>query len=129
MKERGRSKVSDELRAQIIYEYEHSHLSQLEVCQKYGLKDRAILAQWLRRRKKSCENEAFSLSSHRHSNMVIETMSYATPEEEIAALKAKLLQVENERDQAKKQAHAYKRMIEIAEEHGIPVRKNSGAKQ
>ena len=56
-------------------------------------------------------------------------MDYATPQDEITALKAELAKEKKTRIYAENKVKALNRMIDIAESQGIQIRKNSGAKQ
>lgn len=126
---RRNKRYSDELKAKAVYDYEVVGLSQKEIATKYGLCGHGLVSLWIKKSKKTCICGKKSVTLHSESESALLSMEYSTPQEEIAALKSALEKANEEKEQYRLQALAYSTMIDIAEEHGYKVRKNSGAKR
>ena len=76
-----------------------------------------------------CISQKFFVTLQAESKTPPQAMDYATPQDEITALKAELAKEKKTRIYAENKVKALNRMIDIAESQGIQIRKNSGAKQ
>lgn len=129
MKGRRIKKYSEELKAKVVYDYNVLGLSQDQIAAKYGLSGHGVVGQWIKKSEKACLYGSKSVPLHPETKKDITSMQYSTPQEEIAALKSALEMSNKEKEQYRLQALAYSTMIDIAEEHGYKIRKNSGAKR
>lgn len=129
MSGRRNKRYSEELKAKAVYDYEVVGLTQDEIAAKYGLCGHSVVGQWIKKSKKTCIYPKKSVILHSENESTLSSMEYSTPQEEIAALKSALEKANQEKEQYRLQALAYSTMIDIAEEHGYKVRKNSGAKR
>lgn len=121
---RNQLKFTADERMRIVQEYETGGLSLLELCHKYGIKSRSCITNWRARFRKSSKNINFAAG--------ITPRDAAEPtmrEKTKAELEAELAQVKKELEWSKLQNLALNTMIDIAEEHGIQIRKKSGAKR
>ena len=124
MNKKNVSKYSPEQRLMIIKEYEAGTMTAAEVAKKYGLNGPNLISVWRRRLQNSPKNCTFVVEN---GTKVVnqKPMSEKTKTE----LEAELAKVKKELEWSKLQTKALETMIEIAEEHGIQIRKKSGAKQ
>lgn len=119
---------SREERMQVVTDYVNSGKTIAEIAQKYDINIRT-LSRWIKEYKEILFNEKKVVSLHRESKTPDETMKYCTPEEEILALKEELSKTKKALVQSELKQKALEALIDVAEDAGIPIRKNSGAKR
>ncbi|MCQ2385051.1 MAG: transposase [Paludibacteraceae bacterium] len=124
MNKKNVSKYSPEQRLMIIKEYESGTMTAAEVAKKYGLNGPNLISVWRRRLQNSPKNCTFVVEN---GTKVVNQKPMS--EKTKAELEAELAKVKKELEWSKLQTKALETMIEIAEEHGIQIRKKSGAKQ
>jgi len=119
---------SFEERMQVVLAYVKSGRTIAEVAAEYDISERT-LERWIKEYKNFCLNEKKVVLLQSDKETAPHAMEYATPQEEITALKEALEQERRNRKNAENKVLALNRMIDIAEQQGIAIRKNSGAKQ
>lgn len=119
---------SREERMQVVTDYVNSGKTIAEIAQKYDINIRT-LSRWIKEYKEILFNEKKVVSLHRESKTTDETMKYCSPEEEILALKEELSKTKKALAQSELKQKALEALIDVAEDAGIPIRKNSGAKR
>ena len=119
---------SREERMQVVTDYVNSGKTIAEIVQKYDINIRT-LSRWIKEYKEILFNEKKVVSLHRESKTTDETMKYCSPEEEILALKEELSKTKKALAQSELKQKALEALIDVAEDAGIPIRKNSGAKR
>ena len=113
---------------QVVMDYINSGKTISKIAQKYDINIRT-LSRWIKEYKEILFNEKKVVSLHRESKTTDETMKYSTPEEEILALKEELSKTKKALAQSELKQKALEALIDVAEDAGIPIRKNSGAKR
>lgn len=113
---------------QVVMDYVNSGKTVPEVAHKYSVSARS-LERWIKEYKEILYNEKKVVSLHRESKTIDEAMKYSTPEEEILALKEELSKTKKALAQSELKQKALEALIDVAEDAGIPIRKNSGAKR
>lgn len=119
---------SKEERMQVVMDYVNSGRTISAIAQKYELGDRTV-ERWIKEYKEILFNEKKVVSLHRKSKTTDEPMKYSTPEEEVLALKEELSKTKKALAQSELKQKALEALIDVAEDAGIPIRKNSGAKR
>ena len=119
---------SREERMQVVTDYVNSGKTIAEIAQKYDINIRT-LSRWIKEYKEILFNEKKVVSLHRESKTTDEAMKYSSPEEEILALKEELSKTKKALAQSELKQKALEALIDVAEDAGIPIRKNSGAKR
>ena len=109
-----------------MYDYLTSGLSQRAIAFKYNLGDRSMLSNWLRKYKS--EKDLLPLSSKSLKLMAKEN-SKSNPDMDLAKYRKEVADLRAELYSKDLQIKALNALIDVAEEHGVRVRKNSGAKQ
>lgn len=117
---------TEEEKKAILYDYFQSGLSQRAIAYKYQLGDRSMLSNWLRRYKS--QKEILPLSSKDLISMAKKD-SQKDPVLELAKIKKEVERLRSELYNREMEVKALNALIDVAEEHGVAVRKNSGAKQ
>ena len=115
-------------RMKIVEQYVKGRRPARLVAQDHGI-CRATFSKWVKEYKDFCKNEENVVPLQPKSETPPQAMDYATPQDEITALKAELAKEQKTRIYAENKVKALNRMIDIAESQGIQIRKNSGAKQ
>ena len=113
---------------QVVTDYVNSGKTIAEIAQKYDINIRT-LSRWIKEYKEILFNEKKVVSLHRESKTTDEAMKYSSPEEEILALKEELSKTKKALAQSELKQKALEALIDVAEDAGIPIRKNSGAKR
>lgn len=121
-------RLSDEERMEIVRQYVTGNRPARFIVEDYGICLRT-LRRWTQEYKKNCGIKKNIVPLHSKSKPSPKLMDNSTPQEEIIALKAELEKERKERLFAENKVIALNRMIDIAEQQGILIRKNSGAKQ
>ena len=115
---------SDEFKMQVIQEYLNSDLNQLELLNKYSIKGRSSIVNWMRK---------FGLSDApiRKRNVHNTTMKKGRKKTvQELALEAKVKELEKALEYEKLRTLALDTMIDVAEDKlKISIRKKSGTKQ
>lgn len=117
---------TEEEKKAILYDYLQSGLSQKAIAYKYELGDRSMLSNWLKRYK--FQKDLLPLSSKdliamaRKDRQKDSVLELAKMKKEIEHLRSELYNKEME-------VKALNALIDVAEEHGVSVRKKSGVKQ
>ena len=124
---RGSVPPPDE-RIRIVMSYIESDMSANQAAEYNGVCPRTF-AKWVKEYKEICRNEKKVVPLQAKVETPKQAMDYATPQDEITALKAQLEKEQKDRICAENKVTALNRMIDIAEAQGILIRKNSGAKQ
>lgn len=119
---------SKEERMQVVMDYVNSGRTISAIAQKYEISDRTV-KRWIKEYKEILFNEKKVVSLHRESKTTDEPMKYSTPEEEVLALKEELSKTKKALAQSELKQKALEALIDVAEDAGIPIRKNSGAKR
>lgn len=119
---------SKEERMHVVMDYVNSGKTIAEIAQKYDINVRT-LCRWIKEHKEILFTEKKVVSLHRESKTTDEAMKYSTPEEEILALKEELSKTKKALAQSELKQKALEALIDVAEDAGIPIRKNSGAKR
>lgn len=110
-----------------MYNYISSCLGQRAIAYKYKLGDRSMLSNWLRKYKS--EENLLPLSAKGLKQMAKRISKEEQPELQLARYKKELADVRAELYTKDMQIKALNALIDVAEEHGVKVRKISGAKQ
>lgn len=118
---------TEEEKKAILYDYFTSGLSQRAIAYKYKLGDRSMLSNWLRKYKS--EEKLLPLSAKGLKNMAKRISKEEAPELQLAQYKKELADLRAELYSKDMQLKALNALIDVAEEHEVKVRKNSGAKQ
>lgn len=119
----------------IVSEFENSDLTRQEIAEKYGIRCPSSISNW----KKILESTGISvpLYAKPKSNNAMDSKKpqtppdekrYSTTEEELEALRAELVLTRSRLAWQEKRTLALETLIEVAEEHGMPIKK-CGAKQ
>ena len=129
------SRFSLEERKLIVAEYLTGELRPKELCLKYGIITPSVLPMWAKRMglsKKSVTLPRVKAPVTMEYKSSPETSIMAkfpkNPEEEVNQVRKELLEMRRALDWEKKRNLALETLIEVAEEHGMPVKK-CGAKQ
>jgi len=135
-------RFSKEARNAIVLEYLTTGISQVELAEKYGIPTLSSISNWVK--KYRIKKESLSLlpkeqetpCTPMEEKIRTPEEKTRTPEEEIAALKAKLKEMEEslavknmQLKQTELQNLALNTILDIAAEQGNDLRKKSGAKQ
>jgi len=125
MKRAGRkSAFSLEERRRIVSEYDQGDLSAKALCQKYGIRSSSVIFAW----RKSC----FSSESEKVVPLRFTSESSGmndNPTAENKSLREKILALEKRLYESELRNKALNNLIDIAEEQGLKIRKNFGAKR
>lgn len=117
---------TEEEKKAILYDYLQSGLSQRAIAFKYRLGDRSMLSNWLRQYKSRKDLLPLSskdlISMARKDSQKDSVLELAKMKKEVERLRSELYNKDME-------VRALNASIDVAEEHGVAVRKNSGAKQ
>lgn len=117
---------TEEEKKAILYDYLQSGLSQRAIAFKYRLGDRSMLSNWLRRYESRKDLLPLSskdlISMARKDSQKDSVLELAKMKKEVERLRSELYNKDME-------VRALNALIDVAEEHGVAVRKNSGAKQ
>ena len=117
---------TEEEKKAILYDYLQSGLSQRAIAFKYRLGDRSMLSNWLRQYKS--RKDLLPLSSKDLISMARKD-SQRDSVLELAKMKKEVERLRSELYNKDMEVRALNALIDVAEEHGVAVRKNSGAKQ
>ncbi len=115
------SKYSPSFRRQVAMDYENGDLSYAQVAEKYGLKGRDTVKEWVKVLRKNGEIAP--------STAILTPM---TEEEkrESDAKDRRIKELERQLEDERLRSLAFSTMIDVAEEElGVPIRKKSGSKQ
>ncbi len=115
------SKYSPSFRRQVAMDYENGDLSYAQVAEKYGLKGRDTVKEWVKILRKNGEIAP--------STAILTPM---TEEEkrESDAKDRRIKELERQLEDERLRSLAFSTMIDVAEEElGVPIRKKSGSKQ
>lgn len=115
-------------RIKIVMSYIESDKSANQMAKECGVSPRTF-ANWVKEYKEICRNQKKIVPLQSKKETPQQAMDYASPQDEIDALKAELEKERKDRLFAENKVIALNRMIDIAESQGILIRKNSGAKQ
>lgn len=118
------SRFSRAEKNRIVEEYLHSSKTQKEIARKYGVLE-STFSVWVSR----YSSTQFKLVSLQRELKKYATMKEMTKDEELLALRKALKEKERELSEANLKIEALNVLIDLAEEHGMPVRKNSAAKR
>lgn len=121
-------RLSESERMQVVMYYANGDKPARLVAEDYGISLRTF-ERWVKEYKEICRNQKKVVPLQSKIEEPSKAMDYANPQEEIIALKAELEKERKERLFAENKVLALNRMIDIAEQQGILIRKNSGAKQ
>ena len=117
---------TEEEKKAILYDYLQSGLSQRAIAFKYRLGDRSMLSNWLRQYESRKDLLPLSskdlISMARKDSQKDSVLELAKMKKEVERLRSELYNKDME-------VRALNALIDVAEEHGVAVRKNSGAKQ
>jgi len=117
---------TEEEKKAILYDYLQSGLSQRAIAFKYRLGDRSMLSNWLRQYESRKDLLPLSskdlISMARKDSQKDSVLELAKMKKEVERLRSELYNKDME-------VKALNALIDVAEEHGVEVRKNSGAKQ
>ena len=117
---------TEEEKKAILYDYLQSGLSQRAIAFKYRLGDRSMLSNWLRQYKSRKDLLPLSskdlISMARKDSQKDSVLELAKMKKEVERLRSELYNKDME-------VRALNALIDVAEEHGVAVRKNSGANQ
>jgi transposase-like protein len=117
---------TEEEKKAILYDYLQSGLSQRAIAFKYRLGDRSMLSNWLRQYES--RKDLLPLSSKDWMSMARKD-SQKDSVLELAKMKKEVERLRSELYNKDMEVKALNALIDVAEEHGVAVRKNSGAKQ
>lgn len=120
----------------IVSEFETSNLTRAEIAAKYGIRCPSSISNWKKtlEREKSCvplqskPKKSVSMGSNNERTEDSAEKNYSSLEEEVKALREELSRTRCQLDWQAKRTLALETLIEVAEEHGMPVKK-CGAKQ
>lgn len=118
------SKFSRAEKNRIVEEYLHTSKSQRDIAQKYGVLE-STFSVWVSRYSSTRK----TIVSLQRELKKYATMKDLTKDEELVALRKTLKEKERELAEANLKVEALNVLIDLAEEHGMPVRKNSAAKR
>lgn len=121
-------RLSKDERIQIVLSYIESDKPARLIAEDNGISLRTF-ARWVKMYKEICRNQKKVVPLQSEVEIPVKAMDYATPQDEIAALKAELEEERKAHKFAENKVLALNRMIDIAEKQGILIRKNFGAKQ
>ena len=116
-----------DLRMKIVREYLTGDLSSKELQEKYDLPSSHIVNVWVSRYRETEKSLSLPLKSENRHPMAI--IKKTNPTEENEALKKHIKELEDRLHYSELENLALNTMIDVAEEHGIQIRKKSGAKQ
>lgn len=127
MKGRNSSKFTREEKLQIIQDYETGDLSMREINEKYGIQCKSLISMWRIRLQK---DHSSLQNSEKSSTFIVSSNSQMKDEEDMkqktpAELEAEVKRLTKELEWAKLQNKAFNIMIDIAESHGINIRKKN----
>ncbi len=123
MKHQRHRRLSDEEKKTILQDYLGSDLSQEEIALKYGLPNRSCLSLWAR--KYSIEEKCVPLPPSIQTTSIMKLGKKEEKPDYEKLSREELIEVAKRRDL---QLEALEMLIKLAEDNGMPVRKNSGAK-
>ena len=113
------SRYSHSFRTQVARDYIHGDLSYAQVAEKYGLRDRNVVKEWVKWHRKN-------------SDIVDQSLPPMTESEkrELEALQQRIKELENQLADERLRSLALDTMIDVAEEQlSVKIRKKSGTKQ
>ena len=131
----SRQKFSRALKRQIAIEYMQSGKSRQEIALKYGLPNVNTLSSWVNTYLTPFEIKDKCVSLPSTDQLFDEDMTkkpaveLSDQSELIAQLQKQIKQLEADLKRAKDKNIALNVLIDVAEEHGLRIRKKSGAKQ
>ena len=131
----SRQKFSRALKRQIAIEYMQSGKSRQEIALKYGLPNVNTLSSWVNTHLTPFEIKDKCVSLPSTDQLFDEDMTkkpaaeLSDQSELIAQLQKQIKQLESDLKRAKDKNIALNVLIDVAEEHGLRIRKKSGAKQ
>ena len=131
----SRQKFSRALKRQIAIEYMQSGKSRQEIALKYGLPNVNTLSSWVNTHLTPFEIKDKCVSLPLTDQLFDEDMTkkpaveLSDQSELIAQLQKQIKQLESDLKRAKDKNVALNVLIDVAEEHGLRIRKKSGAKQ
>jgi transposase-like protein len=131
----SRQKFSCALKRQIAIEYMQSGKSRQEIALKYGLPNVNTLSSWVNTHLTPFEIKDKCVSLPSTDQLFDEDMTkkpaveLSDQSELIAKLQNQIKQLESDLKRAKDKNIALNVLIDVAEEHGLRIRKKSGAKQ
>ena len=131
----SRQKFSRALKRQIAIEYMQSGKSRQEIALKYGLPNVNTLSSWVNTYLTPFEIKDKCVSLPSTDQLFDEDMTkkpaveLSDQSELIAQLQKQIKQLESDLKRAKDKNIALNVLIDVAEEHGLRIRKKSGAKQ
>ena len=131
----SRQKFSRALKRQIAIEYMQSGKSRQEIALKYGLPNVNTLSSWVNTHLTPFEIKDKCVSLPSTDQLFDEDMTkkpaveLSDQSELIAKLQKQIKQLESDLKRAKDKNIALNVLINVAEEHGLRIRKKSGAKQ
>ena len=131
----SRQKFSRALKRQIAIEYMQSGKSRQEIALKYGLPNVNTLSSWVNTHLTPFEIKDKCVSLPSTDQLFDEDMTKkpavesSDQSELIAKLQKQNKQLESDLKRAKDKNIALNVLIDVAEEHGLRIRKKSGAKQ
>ena len=130
----SRQKFSRALKRQIAIEYMQSGKSRQEIALKYGLPNVNTLSSWVNTHLTPFEIKDKCVSLPSTDQLFDEDMTkkpaveLSDQSELIAQLQKQIKQLESDLKRAKDKNIALNVLIDVAEEHGLRIRKKSGAK-
>lgn len=131
----SRQKFSRALKRQIAIEYMQSGKSRQEIALKYGLPNVNTLSSWVNTHLTPFEIKDKCVSLPSTDQLFDEDMTkkpaveLSDQSELLAKLQKQIKQLESDLKRAKDKNIALNVLIDVAEEHGLRIRKKSGAKQ
>ena len=131
----SRQKFSRALKRQIAIEYMQSGKPRQEIALKYGLPNVNTLSSWVNTHLTPFEIKDKCVSLPSTDQLFDEDMTkkpaveLSDQSELIAQLQKQIKQLESDLKRAKDKNIALNVLIDVAEEHGLRIRKKSGAKQ
>ena len=131
----SRQKFSRALKRQIAIEYMQSGKSRQEIALKYGLPNVNTLSSWVNTHLTPFEIKDKCVSLPSTDQLFDEDMTkkpaveLSDQSELIAQLEKQIKQLGSDLKRAKDKNIALNVLIDVAEEHGLRIRKKSGAKQ
>ena len=131
----SRQKFSRALKRQIAIEYMQSGKSRQEIALKYGLPNVNRLSSWVNTHLTPFEIKDKCVSLPSTDQLFDKDMTkkpaveLSDQSELIAKLQKQIKQLESDLKRAKDKNIALNVLIDVAEEHGLRIRKKSGAKQ
>jgi len=115
---------SDELKMKVVHEYVSSDVSQVELMEKYSIKGKACITNWMR--KFGLKEDYVGLNKLSHSTM---SKGRKKTTQELA-LETKVKELEKALEYEELRSLALDTMIDVAEDKlKISIRKKSGTKQ